>query len=107
MATYTITKVTTRPNTSTEWPWEVHGPLAVNPGPNSASISYSDDDLIQTTVVVFNTQADFNQTRSDAFQAKIGEYGRYMAANNISGRITEEDGTVRVFNPSNKAFEVE
>jgi hypothetical protein len=28
-----------------------------------------------------------------------------MALNNITGKVTEEDGTVRVFNASNKTWE--
>jgi len=38
---------------------------------------------------------------------KQDEYNTYMKTNNITSRITEEDGTVRVFNSSNKTFEVE
>ena len=34
-------------------------------------------------------------------------YFDYMAANNLTGRVEEEDGTVKVFNSSSKTFEVE
>ena len=55
---------------------------------------------------LFNSQNDVD-SRGDSLKAKLVEYGNYMAANNISGRITEEDGTVRVFNSSSKTYEAE
>ena len=52
MATFTLTKVTTRPNTSTQWPHEVHGKSGYDDISEKVSktISYSADELVQTIV---------------------------------------------------------
>ena len=117
MATYTVTKVTTRPNTTTQWPYEVYGDGYVNLTSKitSKTHSFSDDNLRQTSVIVWNTKADYKHnlrtniatTRDDTLTAVTNEYNTYMAANSISATITEEDGTVMVFNSSTKIFDAE
>ena len=113
MATYTITRVLTRPNTSTQWPWEVHGDLGslYSGTKNSLTTNLSADELTITQTAVWAAKDQYSQndvdSRGDSLKAKLVEYGNYMAANNISGRITEEDGTVRVFSNSSKTYEAE
>ena len=113
MATYTVTRVLTRPNTSTQWPSHAHGGLEtlVSGTRNSVTENVSGDGLTMTQTVVWASKADYSQndasSRSDALKAKLVEWNNYMAANNITGRITEEDGTVRVFNSSSKIYEAE
>ena len=113
MATYTTTRVLTRPNTSTQWPWEVHGTLATqwSGTKNSLTENLSEDELTWTHTVVWASKDQYllnaKDSRSDDLQAKLVEWVDYMAANNITGRITEEDGTVRVFNSSSKTYEAE
>jgi hypothetical protein len=114
MATYTVTKVTTRPNTSTQWPWESlrsgYGNLSEKV---VISTSIDSDNLVQTSSFVWASKTDYTQnlrgadTRDSVLNTKQDEYNTYMKTNNITSRITEEDGTVRVFNSSNKTFEVE
>ena len=117
MATYTVTRVTTRPNTSTEWP----GPNLGNDGyadlvsseKVTISYSYDSDDLVQTSSFVWASKTDYKNNLPSAsspdstLMSARNQYNTYMAANNISARITEEDGTVRVFNSSNKTYEAE
>ena len=117
MATYTVTRVTTRPNTSVEWP----GPSLstngyadlVSSGKVTISYSYDSDNLVQTSTFVWASKADHLANRSNAsspdstFMASRSAYNTYMADNNITARITEEDGTVRVFNSSSKNYEAE
>ena len=117
MATYTVTKYITRPNTSIEWP-ERH--LGLNgfvnlksSGKVSITCSYDSDALVQTTVFVWASKTDYTQnllgaeTRDSALAASSDAYFTHMAENNITGRVEEEDGTVKVFNSSSKTFEVE
>ena len=117
MATYTVTRVTTRPNTSTHWP----GPALdtngyadlVSSEKVTISYSYDSDDLVQTCSFVWASKTDYTQnlrgagTRDSALAASSDAYCTHMAENNITARTTEEDGTVRVFNSSSKTFEVE
>ena len=116
MATYTVTRVITRPNTSTQWPREVLDLTAydnlsekVSRGP----VSYDSDDLVQTSSFVWASKTDYTNNQSSAdnpdstWLAARNSYTTYMAENNITGRITEEDGTVRVFNSSSRTFEEE
>ena len=113
MATYTTTRVLTRPNTSTQWPWEVPGVLGSlwRGTKNSITDNLSADELTLTQTVVWATKDQYSlndvDSRNDDLAAKLVEWRNYMAANNISGRITEEDGTVRVFNSSSKTYEAE
>jgi len=115
MATYTVTKVTTRPNTSTQWPWESLGTSGYSNLSEKVTISTSidSDNLVQTSSFVWASKTDYTQnlrgagTRDSVLNTKQDEYNTYMKTNNITSRITEEDGTVRVFNSSNKTFEVE
>jgi len=114
MATYTVTKVTTRPNTSTQWPWESlrsgYGNLSEKV---VISTSIDSDNLVQTSSFVWASKTDFENNRFDAgspdstLMSARNQYNTYMADNNISARITEEDGTVRVFSSSSKNYEVE
>lgn len=117
MATYTVTRVMTRPNTSIEWP-ERH--LGLNgfvnlksSGKVSITASYDSDDLVQTCIFVWASKTDYTQnlpvaeTCENDLAAASVPYKDYMAANNLTGRVEEEDGTVKVFNSSSKTFEVE
>ena len=117
MATYTVTRVMTRPNTSIEWP-ERH--LGLNgfvnlksSGKVSITASYDRDDLVQTCIFVWASKTDYTQnlpvaeTCENDLAAASVPYKDYMAANNLTGRVEEEDGTVKVFNSSSKTFEVE
>lgn len=117
MATYTVTRVTTRPNTLVEWP----GPsLSTNGYADlvssekvTISYSYDSDDLVQTSSFVWASEEDYKNNLSSAdspdstFMTSRNAYFTYMADNNITSRITEEDGTVRVFNSSSKTYEAE
>ena len=115
MATYTVTRVTTRPNTSTKWPYEVHGRSGYDDLSEKVSktISYSADELIQTIVLVWASKEDFvahrrgKDTRDGKLNTKQNEFNTYMAANNITSRVTDEDDKVRVFNASNKTWELQ
>tara|TARA_R110002167_G_C12247029_1_gene611521 strand:- start:104 stop:457 length:354 start_codon:yes stop_codon:yes gene_type:complete len=117
MATYTVTKIITKPNTSTQWPERYANKDGYvnlkSAGTVSITASYDSDDLVQTTVFVWASKTDYTQnlrgaeTRDSALAATGDKYFTYMVENNITGRITEEDGTVRVFNSSSKTFEVE
>ena len=116
MATFTLTKVTTRPNTSTQWPHEVHGKSGYDDISEKVSktISYSADELIQTIVFVWASKEDFialakrgKDTRDGKLNTKQNEFNTYMAANNITSRVTDQDGKVRVFNASNKTWELQ
>ena len=117
MATYTVTKYITRPNTSIEWP-ERH--LGLNGYENVKSLgkvsitaSYDSDDLVQTCIFVWSSEEEYRNnlrnapTRDPDLAATSVPYFDYMAANNLTGRVEEEDGTVKVFNSSSKTFEVE
>ena len=117
MATYTVTRVTTRPNTSTEWP----GPnLSTNGYADlvssekvTISYSYDSDDLVQTSSFVWASKTDYKNNLPSAsspdstLMSARNAFNTYMADNNITSRITEEDGTVKIFNSSSKNYEAE
>ena len=117
MATYTVTKYITRPNTSTQWPERYANKDGYvnlkSAGTVSITASYDSDDLVQTTVFVWASKTDYTQnlpvaeTCENDLAAASVPYKDYMAANNLTGRVEEEDGTVKVFNSSSKTFEVE
>ena len=117
MATYTATRVTTRPNTSTEWPERYANKDGYvnlkSAGTVSITASYDSDALVQTTVFVWASKTDYKNNIPSAdnpdstLMSARNQYNTYMVENNITGRITEEDGTVRVFNSSSKTFEEE
>ena len=122
MATYTVTRDVTRPNTSTLWPEDyiatvsgrVDGYANLKSSEKvSLTGSVHSDDLVQTCVFVWASKADYINNLAGAdnpdstWMSARNQYNTYMADNNISARITEEDGTVRVFNSSNKTFEEE
>jgi len=98
MATYTVTRVITRPNTSTQWPHEVHGRSGYDDISEKVSktISYSADELIQTIVFVWASKEDFialakrgSETRDGKLNTKQNEFNTYMAANNITSKVTD------------------
>ena len=111
MATYTTTRVLTRPNTSTQWPTTGSLGSLWRGTKNSITDNLSEDELTITQTVVWATKDQYSlndvDSRNDDLTAKLVEWHNYMAANNITGRITEEDGTVRVFNSSSKTYEAE
>ena len=122
MATYTVTRDVTRPNTSTLWPDDyiatassrVDGYANLkSSGKVSLTASVDSDDLVQTCIFVWASKADYlkNLSRSDnpdsTWMSARNQYVDYIAAAGITSRVTEEDGTVRVFNSSSKTFEEE
>ena len=116
MPTYTVTRVLTRPNTSTQWPHEVNPGGYVDlksSGKVSPDVTYSSDDLVQTAVFVWESKEEYKNNQSSAdnpdstWMSARNQYNTYMAAAGITARVTEEDGTVIVFNSSNKTFEKE
>ena len=119
MATYTTTRVLTRPNTSTQWPSEVHPGRRREIRRGDAiyhwSETISNNELTLTGVTVWKSKEDFYAKRADKDSDHRDELSitisnqihTYMALNDITGKSTEEDGTVRVFNASNKTWEVQ
>ena len=122
MATYTVTRDVTRPNTSTLWPDDyiatassrVDGYANLkSSGKLSLTASVDSDDLVQTCIFVWASKTDYKNNRPSAdnpdstWMSSRNQYLTYIADNNITARITEEDGTVRVFNSSSKTFEEE
>ena len=115
MATYTVTKVLRRPNTSTEWPGDKYGYTGYNDLRDKVTItsSISADELNRTTRIVWDSKADYlakitnSGTRDSSFDTAASQDKTYFALNGFECTITEEDGTVRVFNSSNKTFEVQ
>ena len=117
MATYTVTKYITRPNTSIEWPERY---LRLNGYENVKSLgkvsiedSYSSDGLTQTTIYVWSSEEEYRNnirnapTRDPDLAATSVPYFDYMTENNLTGWIEEENGTIKVFNSSSRNFEVE
>jgi len=118
MATYTVTREVTRPNTSTQWPDEYistdgYVNLVSSGKVNLTQGGVSSDGLVQTCIFVWASKTDYTNNQSSAdnpdstWLAARNSYTTYMAENNITARITEEDGTVRVFNSSSRTFEEE
>ena len=113
MATYTVTKVTTRPNTSTQWPGEVHGLSGYNNLSSKVNISssISADELTVTTQFVWDSKSDYltskrgGASEDSTLKAQQDLWNTYLSQNNFEARTTEQDGTVRVFNRSNRTFE--
>ena len=117
MATYTVTKYITRPNTSIEWPevslglsaWENVKSL----GKVSVDATSSADGLTKTTIYVWTSKEEYRSnlrnepTRDADLDRASVPYFNYMAENNCTGWVEEEDGTIKVFNSTTKAFEVE
>ena len=114
MATYTVTRVITRPNTSTQWPGEAldfTGYVNLSEKVSRVPVSYDSDNLVQTTSYIWESKEDYINNLSDADNPEPtlvlnrNQYNTYMVLNNITGEVTEEDGTVRIFNNSNKTWE--
>lgn len=117
MATYTVTRTITRPNTSTQWPGRALGTNSyanlVSSEKVTISYSYDSDDLVETTVFVWSSEEEYRAqlpgepTRDSTLAATSVPYFDYMAENNLTGWIEEENGTIKVFNSTSKSFEVE
>ena len=118
MATYTVTREVTRPNTSTQWPDEYistdgYVNLVSSGKVNLTQGGVSSDGLVQTCIFVWASKTDYTNNQSSAdnpdstWLAARNSYTTYMAENNITARITEEDGTVRDFNSSSRTLEEE
>ena len=111
MTTYTTNIVSTRPDTDTKWPREWADLRFDSDIIISATGVLSDDELTSTVEVVYSSKEDYTNVvinkNDDIFVNKFVAIRSYMSANNITCRVTEEDGTVRVFNKSNDTFEVE
>jgi len=117
MATYTSTKYITRPNTSIEWPEVSVGLNGYDSLKSSGKVSidatYSADGLTQTTVFVWVSEEEYRNnlrgspTRDGDLEVATTPYFEYMATNNVTGWVEEENGTVRVFNSSSRTFEEE
>jgi hypothetical protein len=115
MPTYTVTRDVTRPNTSTLFPEkyiERHGySNLVSSGKVSLTASYDSDNLVQTCTFVWESKEEYKNNQSSAdnpdstWKSAKNLYNDYMATAGITGKVTEEDGTVRVFNASNKTWE--
>ena len=115
MATYTVTKVQKRPNTEIDWPYQVYGSgydtLSENSKVTRPDSTMTDSGLTLTQQFVWASKADYINNLRDAddqdstLNTKQNQYNTYMALNNIEGEVTEEDGTVKVFNKSNKTWE--
>ena len=115
MPTYTVTRDVTRPNTSTLFPEkaiERHGySNLVSSGNVSLTASYDSDNLVQTCTFVWESKEEYKNNQSSAdnpdstWMSAKNLYNDYMATAGITGKVTEEDGTVRVFNASNKTWE--
>ena len=121
-ATYTVTRDVTRPNTSTQWPDDYIATASarvdgyanlISSEKVSLSCSVDSDDLVQTCIFVWASKTDYKNNIPSAdnpdstWMSARNQYNTYMAAAGITARITEEDGTVKVFNSSNKTFEEE
>ena len=123
MATYTVTRDVTRPNTSTLWPDEY---MAVDAGEQidgyvnlksagkvSLSVSVSSDGLSQTGIFVWESKEEYirNLPSGDnpdpTWLAARKVYNNYMVSAGITARTTAEDGTVRIFNSSNNMWELQ
>lgn len=114
---YTVTRYITRPNTSIEWP-EISLRLngydnVMSSGKVSVDATYSSNGLTQTAVYVWDSEEEYRNnlpgaaTRDSALDTASTPYLEYMAANNITGWVEEENGTIKVFNSTSKSFEVE
>ena len=121
-ATYTVTRDVARPNTSTLWPDDYIATASarvdgyanlISSEKVSLSCSVDSDDLVQTCIFVWASKTDYKNNLASAdspdstWMLVREKYNTYMAAAGITARITEEDGTVRVFNSSSKTFEEE
>ena len=112
MATYTVTIIYTRPDTEIDWPQDKYpgGTVdVIGVELNSVTDTFSDDNLTQTKVCIWKSKLDFENARvNDAVSETVrGLRKTYIGLNNIGCKVTEEDGTVKVFNSSNKTFEVQ
>jgi len=107
MSTYTTTKVLTRPNTSVEWPSDSaevgDNSLLFSGSKISSSKSLSDDDLTLTITIVWSSKEDYDGNqwgtsgRSAELQQNVNNCIDYMTTNNMTSKITKEDGSVVIF----------
>ena len=110
--TYTVTRTYTKSSDATLWPWENDGYYGGLDNLKSegklTNINISDDGNTHTNTHTWASKSDYDNMRDDTvFQSTSSSWKTYMALNNISCRIVEEDGSVLVFNPSSKSFEAE
>lgn len=113
--TYAVTKTYTKQDDATFWPWEQSGyggglATARSEG-RLVSHILSENGNTATTTQEWTSKSDYEDAaryKNDAtLVAQQPQWNTYMALNNISCRIVEEDGTVFVFNSSSQAFEAE
>ena len=103
MATYTVTKVFTRPDESVDWPWEndaYDGAFDdINASEEIAARTFDWEDLKLTVVETWKSKEDFVslvRNSGDARYSTISDATvTYMTLHNITYTATEEDGTVR------------
>jgi hypothetical protein len=113
--TYTVTKTYTKQDDITFWPWEQSGyrgglDTAKSDG-RLISHVLSEDGNTATTTQEWTSKSDYEDVvkfKNDATLRSIQElWVTYMALNNISCRVVQEDGTVKVFNSSTQLWELE
>jgi len=81
----------------------------------ASSRTISNNELTLTGVMIWKSKEDYYAKRADKDSDYLDEVcitisnqiNTYMALNNITGKLTEEDGTVKVFNKTNKTWELE
>ena len=110
--TYTVTKTYTKPDDATLWPWEKAGYDGGLDNLKSegklTNVNTSDDGNTHTHTQTWASKSDYDNRMDDtAFTSVSSIWKTYMALNNISCRIVEEDGSVLVFNSSSQSFEAE
>ena len=88
MATYTITRVMTRPDTDTKWPEEWTDLRFYSDITISRTGVLSDDELTSTMEVVYSSKEDYTNIiinkNDDIFANKSAATRTYLSANNIS-----------------------
>jgi hypothetical protein len=109
---YTVTKTYTKPDDATLWPWEKSGYDGGLDNLKSegklTDVDISDNGNTHTHTQTWTSKSDYDDMLADAaFTSVAPTWKTYMSLNNISCRIVEDDGTVKVFNSSSKSFEVE
>ena len=113
--TYTVTKTYTKQDDTTFWPWEQTGysnglDTAKSEG-RLLSHDLSEDGNTATTTQQWTSKSVYENVmvnkNDDSINSFYNTYNTYMAINNVSCRIVEEDGTAKVFNSSSKSHELE
>jgi len=113
--TYTVTKTYTKQDEATFWPWEVPGysgglDTAKSEGRLSSHV-LSEDGNTATTTQEWTSKSSYEDAavskNDDTLVSQQTQWNTYMSLNNITCRSVQEDGTVRVFNPSTQSWELE